>query len=398
MSEELTFSIGHDSNITVRSWDELLEWLKEEHSRWDWLVGGEVLTDREQVATKIQIAWQNVVSEITQLYNQGQSLNQALSPLSALTSGHILISTTPDGTTVLDILESSGKLPASFAAGFIKSMYGLNAVKTPADLLGAMLCAIPGIDNPANLSHLSDRLKRERANFKNAARSLTELVEQEAIVRNENNAKLVRRLLAVARRKFIFKRAKWVAAQEAMQLSADDAVAQITETDNTFKEFMKLKAPAQYWTDKAAEHKDKEDIARTKLYWFFPLTLVISGAVFVCTANFLLKHPDTAGSKAPIALYVVISGGLLLVSTLAFWVGRLLTKLYLSEHHLRNDAEERSVMATTYLALSHEGTALETDRQIILSALFRATPDGIVKDDGPSDTGLQAFIARQLTK
>jgi Family of unknown function (DUF6161) len=86
----------------------------------------------------------------------------------------------------------------------------------------------------------------------------------------------------------------------------------------------------------------------------------------------LLAHPDTTSSKAPIALYVVISGGLLLLSTLAFWVGRLLTKLYLSEHHLRNDAEERAVMATTYLALNHEGIALEADRQVVLAAMFRA--------------------------
>lgn len=107
---------------------------------------------------------------------------------------------------------------------------------------------------------------------------------------------------------------------------------------------------------------------------------------------------DTTQNKAPVALYVVISGGLLLLSTIAFWVGRLLTKLYLSEHHLRNDAEERAVMTTTYLALINEAAASDTDRQIILNALFRATPDGIVKDEGPTDASVQGLLTKLLTR
>ncbi len=77
-----------------------------------------------------------------------------------------------------------------------------------------------------------------------------------------------------------------------------------------------------------------------------------------------------------------------------FWIGRLLTKLYLSQHHLMHDAEERAVMTTTYLSLSHESAASEEDKKIILGALFRPTIDGLIKDEGPSDMSLAGFLSK----
>ena len=81
---------------------------------------------------------------------------------------------------------------------------------------------------------------------------------------------------------------------------------------------------------------------------------------------------------------------------LILWVGRLLTRIYLSEQHLRHDAHEREVMTTTYLALTAEEAASDADRQIILNALFRNTPDGIVKEEGGMDPQLATFVTRML--
>jgi len=81
-----------------------------------------------------------------------------------------------------------------------------------------------------------------------------------------------------------------------------------------------------------------------------------------------------------------------------FWAGRLLTKLYLSQHHLRQDADERATMTTTYLALTAEQAASDGDRTIILNALFRNTPDGIVKEDGGLDPSIAAALGKFLAK
>lgn len=395
MAEELTFSIGPDGDVTVRSYDELQQWLERERAQWDWLARGNAETDRYGVATTIQNEWDGVIANTANLRNESRPLQDAVGHLGPFSSGPLLVSTTVDGAAVLDIRETVGVAAAAFAAGFARAQVNMTHIKTKEDLLGAVLLGCPNLTNAADWH---ERLKRERANYKMQTRSLLERVDKEAEERNVANVELVRRASIVARRIFDRKRGKWNAVQGEWQEGATAAVSEIQATNAAFKELMKLKAPVEYWTNKAGQHQARETSALTRLYVFFPITLVVMVGAFVGTGAFLITHPDTTTSKAPIALYVVVSGGLLLLSTIAFWIGRLLTKLYLSEHHLRNDAEERAVMATTYLALTNEGAAEVSERQIVLNALFRPTPDGIVKDEGPTDTSLQGLLARLATK
>lgn len=111
---------------------------------------------------------------------------------------------------------------------------------------------------------------------------------------------------------------------------------------------------------------------------------------FLKAATFFLELEADPRSS----VYFVASAGLATVAGLILWIGRLLTRLYLSEHHLRKDAEERRIMTTTYLALMRKGAASDVDRQVILTALFRNSSDGIVKDDGAADLGLSALVSR----
>ncbi len=265
---------------------------------------------------------------------------------------------------------------------------------------------LPDLSKPVQWA---DHLKRERGNFRNATRTLIERVDREADERQQSGEAIVKRASNMARRIFDLKRSKWRQAQErweegaeqrvqVISARADETDASIRSTEASYREFMKLKAPVEYWQQKSADHGSREAKARGALYIYFPVALVLLAITFISAGAFLLRHPDTDQAKSPIALYVVVSGGLFLLSTVAFWIGRLLTKLYLSEHHLRNDAEERAVMTTTYLALTTEGAATETDRQIILGALFRSTPDGIVKDDGPSDASVQGLLTKLLMR
>ena len=83
---------------------------------------------------------------------------------------------------------------------------------------------------------------------------------------------------------------------------------------------------------------------------------------------------------------------------MVFWAGRLIVKLWLSEHHLRGDAQERAVMTKSYLAMTENDKAQDTDRAIVLSAIFRPAPDGVVKEEGPQDIGLHALMAKLLAR
>ena len=87
----------------------------------------------------------------------------------------------------------------------------------------------------------------------------------------------------------------------------------------------------------------------------------------------------------------------LLIVSVFFWAGRVMVRIYLSEHHLAIDAQQRATMAETYLALVHEEAANEKDRSIVLAALFRATNDGIIKDDSAPTFSILGIISGAQT-
>jgi hypothetical protein len=176
----------------------------------------------------------------------------------------------------------------------------------------------------------------------------------------------------------------------------EDALKSMDDKRAAFTEFMKLKAPVQYWRDKAAEHRKRSQrwigglaifslVGAIGLYWIFQ-------SVYE-EATKLANGPQEKTGAALIVLTV----GVGVAATIAFWVARFLSRLYLSERHMAIDAGLRSTLAETYLAMTEEGKVSETDRALVLPALFRSGSDGIVQDDGSVD-GLLALIARQLDK
>jgi len=157
-------------------------------------------------------------------------------------------------------------------------------------------------------------------------------------------------------------------------------MAKLHATDKAFTEQMGLRGPVKYWTDKSAAHKKSEGTLRALVIGFFVVAMAAIVWSFWSVGWTLVNLAIQPGSPTiPPGVYVVASAGLGSAAAVLFWGGRILTKLYLSQHHLREDAQERATMAETYLALIENQAADTEDRQVILNALFRATPDGIVK-------------------
>ncbi|KQS55912.1 hypothetical protein ASG17_07630 [Brevundimonas sp. Leaf363] len=170
-------------------------------------------------------------------------------------------------------------------------------------------------------------------------------------------------------------------------------------TDKAFTEQMGLRGPVKYWKDKAEAHEGSEALLRLFVIAFFVIAM---GAIVWAfwsvgwTLINLALRPDAPA--IPSGVYVVASAGLGSAAAVLFWAGRLLTKLYLSQHHLRQDAQERATMAETYLALIENQAADPEDRQVILTALFRTTTDGIVKEEGGLDPSIAAALGKYLAK
>jgi len=166
---------------------------------------------------------------------------------------------------------------------------------------------------------------------------------------------------------------------EELDTQAKEAIERIDTTDKVYSEFMKLKAPAQYWNQKHKDHTTNAKAYRKGLIWFSIISLILLAltavAFFSPATNIgLWATEDTSHT-------IILSTLFILISSAAIWAVRIFVRLYLSEHHLSIDAAQRETMTMTYLAMIEENAADTTQRQTIIEALFRPTSDGLVKDD-----------------
>lgn len=386
--------------IRFRSYEKIRDWITRERARWVW-AETPGLPDPGGMAGYIPDRY----NWLTNVVNQSDSLSEPITACERyftelyLQPTSILHSQGDLGRRVLDIQKAAGNTAAMMAYAFATTRANVVNVESPEMMRGLLMVSAPSMIAP---EVLAAELTRERRNLRQRAETLLESLEAAETERKATFDEALRSGHRFARRRLLRWVRQWndqfttsVEAGNRAQVDYEDLNRktrdEFDQTRATYKEAMRLQAPVEYWNGKADAHETAEDTARVRLYWYFPLALLLLVLSFGGTAYYLLNHPV---KDPPAALFLIISGGLASLAALLFWVGRLLTRLYLSEHHLRHDAEERAVMTTTYLALTHEKAAEEADRQIILSALFRPTTDGIVKDDGPGDYTLSALLAR----
>lgn len=217
-----------------------------------------------------------------------------------------------------------------------------------------------------------------------AARGRGTLYEQKLDAAEER----YERVLQVARRYVTHKiRRQRQLDDERLKESLDAMEA----TKALYMEHMALRAPVQYWTQKAAAHGAKGSALRVLLVKF-----AVRGGASLVAALLVLAGISIFGIAAgvPAGVLVVLATIGVVLTTIAFWAGRILTRLYLSEVHLTIDASERATMVETYLALTSIGEATKEERAIILGSLFRPTADGIVKDDAAPDLSPASILSR----
>jgi hypothetical protein len=174
------------------------------------------------------------------------------------------------------------------------------------------------------------------------------------------------------------------------------AISAIRSVQATYEEALQIKAPVEYWRQKADEHRANRARYRNILLGYAGvsgLALLVGLGSLAYQALQLAELPDV-----PPAVFVILGAVGVVVTTAVFWAARILVRLFMSEHHLAIDSAERGTMAMTYLALTEKKAAEEKDRAIVLASLFRPTSDGIVKDDAAPDFGPAALLSKVLDK
>jgi hypothetical protein len=81
--------------------------------------------------------------------------------------------------------------------------------------------------------------------------------------------------------------------------------------------------------------------------------------------------------------------------TLFLWLLRVAVRLFLARSHPSVDATERAVIVETYIAPLKGGAVSKEQRQLVLAAVFRHAPSGLIKDDAGPHTPLD-LLARVI--
>lgn len=382
-SVKITFD-DPDHHREFRNYETLLAWLGDEQAKWAWVSPHGFGNLGEQMAQ----AFANVVQGVANVRDSGQPLN-SVEPLVSQyyqPAGFLRHSEGGFAKRIDQIRETHGDSAAAFAIAFSRQMVNLTNVTTPDQLAACILLGLPEFGRPDEIAH---RLELERRNYRLAISTQLDKIDAATEERDEVN---LRRMGAARRMAFRHLRKSLStdhSIRDAFATKAADAISSIAAVEETFRVKMGLQAPVKYWEDKAAKHSVSAAAAVSRLKWFFPVAALVFVLAFGGASWLLLGSDDVHQT-----VYVIVAAGLASLAALIFWVGRLFTKLYLSQHHLLHDAEERAVMTTTYLALTHENAASDEDKKIILGALFRPTVDGLIKEDGPSELTLAGALSR----
>lgn len=369
--------------------EEIQEWMNEERSFFAWMETGSKNDGNAAHAWNVTNQWLNFVNHFIQQYRQHQSNEAQLKKIERdllnqinqyLQKGHLITSKNPDAifgknlsgeedeviacyaiANLLDI-PSNQNNPKALKGAFYAFQYrqgSTSTVKSQAESLASLSSEWNG---RFNQQHLDLRAQNEA------------LIEEIGNLRDQFSTLK-----------------KEISEQKEEQVSAfasqlEESEKNLSDIAQTYDEKLALQASVQYWSDKRTSH--------TKVMrWVGGATLILAsltGGGFIWAAHELLQ-----AKASEVELWRI--GVMLAISTFGIWVTRLSAKIFISNLHLRTDADERVTMIQTYLALLREGSGpKDEERQLILQTLFRPSTTGFIKDDGPSS--FHEIVSNALSK
>lgn len=396
----LEFQMPDGTDWKLGGWGRVKAWLTELATAWDWMPSSQA-ADPANIRGNSPQRYQQVMADAEVLRRQGRPPRDLASSISQWFSGHYVPPhpRSERGKLLSAIRAEAGDEAALFAFGLLDGVIAPNSASSFNQFRGAMLAASPEI---SRVIPRARNLTEERRRFESTLAAL----QHDEDIRQLERERLWNESLQSAGQaalQWSQRRARrYMRYTRQARRNDRRAIESIRGVETAYREQMGLAAPVEYWKVKATQHRKSEFWARIWVIAFFALTLPGMAYVFYATGVALIDQalmPRPEGAPPfPNAIFLIASAGLASCAGLAFWAGRLLTKLYLSQHHLRQDAEERATMTETYLALIENSAASTEDRQVILNALFRNTPDGIVKEEGGLDPSIAAALGKFLAK
>jgi hypothetical protein len=181
-------------------------------------------------------------------------------------------------------------------------------------------------------------------------------------------------------------------AKENHDTFVSDTEKHRSDLEKTYRELLRLKSPAEYWSKRAIILKRD---GKKYMVWMVALVVFAAGLLYFLldtisndTLGLIFKNTGTAIKWS----IVFIS----FLSLLAYGI-KILAKLSFSSFHLARDSEEREQLTYLYLALRKDGNVEDSDRHLVLQALFSRADTGLLKDDSsPSMPGSATSVVEKI--
>lgn len=158
---------------------------------------------------------------------------------------------------------------------------------------------------------------------------------------------------------------------------------------NEYEEELRLRSASSYWKTKEEQHAFA---ARLWLGVFGGTAFTLLIALFGLAPIYLRSLPHNAAGDIGISGLAAVT----LPALMILWVMRHLSRLFVTHFHQREDARQRRVLITTYLALHNKSAASDAERLLILQALFR--PNATKDDDDSAASALFDNLAKAIPK
>lgn len=165
----------------------------------------------------------------------------------------------------------------------------------------------------------------------------------------------------------------------AVNTSISDAKQHIDSILDSTTDAIFSAEPVKYWDSRSTAHKAN---ATTYKRW-----AIGSALLFIISLGFLIYLTYGDGTSVDLGIFTVsVPKGLflplvILLTTAAIWIMKILLKLMMTNLALEIECIERSTMIKTYLAISSKDSSpLPEIRTLFYSSLFRPTPNSLSED------------------
>jgi len=154
----------------------------------------------------------------------------------------------------------------------------------------------------------------------------------------------------------------------------EEADSRLANIEKTYREKLRLEAPAGYW----AKLKKSYSI---KGYIWFAVSGLFAASIIALLLIVLIKDIIIFSPESNWIENLKNSAIITIIASIGIYALRLATKMALSSHHLADDARERENLSLFYLSLIEKGAVTDKERALVLNALFSRSDTGLLKGD-----------------